>query len=376
VIEVELLKDVREMNEEQFVEVFNSLREKTKIFTDINEKLLKENPQLLFVLRVSLGLSQLELAKSIGVDKQWVRHFEAGRQGFKQSKALPKCVRVINKLMLGSFLNLYDILHRLKSYQLTRKKNFFKFPRHKLGIKRIFEMTREDFVNQFNLLKKKTNNFIKFDPEILIESPEFFAIFRVILDTSIPKFAKILGIDPSNIRRWESRRDRIMPEKAIELIKKIEGMFKNKKLLGNVDLDKTLLIFKKFTFFEAEEIKVMNLLKKYSVSFEIHSNMNGFRKKMNVDFVIPSANEPKVIIEVTKFSVKKRKDINNRIAIIDHRFQLLKLSNPAVKTIIVIKCQKKQRKLVERTISRETVNTDFSFVNNFNTLPSRIKESI
>ena len=71
-----------------------------------------------------------------------------------------------------------------------------------------------------------------------------------------------------------------------------------------------------------------------------------------------------------------RFNITFRIAYIDHRFQLLKLKYPNIKTFMIIKCDESITNLVKRIIERETVNTDFYFVNEVNNLANKIKEVI
>src|SRR3989344_5093076 len=93
------MKELRNLNEEEFKQVYGYIKEKTGNFSYLNKKLLDENPQYLLVIRFALGLSQLEFSKLLGTtNKQWVRHFEAGRQGFKISKMYEKALDLINNL--------------------------------------------------------------------------------------------------------------------------------------------------------------------------------------------------------------------------------------------------------------------------------------
>ncbi len=123
-----LPKDLRGMNEEQFVKCFDFLRGKTKNWTEIKDELLKENPQFLFVFRIILCLSQSDFANLLKVDKQWVRHFESGRQGFKKSLVIPRCVILINKLMQKRILGTDRALEFLRINQSARNKNLIIFP--------------------------------------------------------------------------------------------------------------------------------------------------------------------------------------------------------------------------------------------------------
>jgi hypothetical protein len=60
-----LPNDLRRCNNEEFIRVFRWLKEKIDE-VGICEELLKVEPQLLLILRMSLGLSQKEFANKIG----------------------------------------------------------------------------------------------------------------------------------------------------------------------------------------------------------------------------------------------------------------------------------------------------------------------
>jgi len=369
----ELPKDLREMNEAQFVGVFNLLRGKTKNWTEVSSELLKENPQFLFVIRVVLCLSQSEFAKLLKVDKQWVRHFESGRQGFKKSEVIPKCVRLIDRLLKKRPFDMTRVLEFLRINQFARKTNLISFPERDRKFKRIFEMTKEDFIKQFNFLKTKTNNFTKFDPTIILTNPELFSTFRIILNMNIKEFSEVLSKGKWRIRRWEAFKERMMPETANKIMSKIENLFKGKRLI-NITINKILRNFERFTFFESEEIEIMKQLEKFSISFDIHANLQSINDKiLNVDFVIPSSQNPSKVIEVTKISTKKFGNIERRLCFIDHRFQLLKLRNPNLKTIMFVNSQNGRLKSVNRIIKSELVNTDVCILNDLNKLINDIK---
>jgi len=282
-------KDLREMDEEQFKQMFELLREKTNDWNEIKPEILKENPQFLFCFRILLCLSQSDLAKLMKVDKQWIRHFEACRQGFKKSTNFQRCISVLNRLLVNNGISMERSLEFLIENQKARQKNLIKFPPREVKFKRIFEMTEDDFVQQFEFLRKKTKDFTEFDPNILVINPELFATFRVITNMSIPEFSKKIEKDSWRIRRWESFKERMMPDSAIGVMKRIEKVFVDNKLLGNVSLETALENFSRFSFFEPDELEIKKILERESIGFEIHSDILGKKRLLNVDFSIPSS---------------------------------------------------------------------------------------
>lgn len=373
---LKLPKDLREMNEEQFRYLYEYLREQTNNFSNINVDFLKKNPQYLIVFRLTFGLSQEKMSQMIGT-KQFVRHFEAGRQNYKRSSKLKECANVLNTLgTKRKLVPLSKSLDLFIRYRRARRQFFYKSPDPNYQLKRIFEMSPKKFEIQFNFLKDKTKNFNVFEPNLFIQNPQLFAVFRVILDMNIQKFSSAIGKSARVLRKYESFGYRMMPETAKEIAERIGSLFIERKFKGNVNFNDVVENFQRFTFFEPKEVEIMKLLMEHSIPYEIHANLNGIKKKLNVDFVIPSSKSPLIILEVTKLSTKKRKDIVHRIAYIDHRFQLLKLSNPRLITFIIIECSDSQEKLVRRIVEREVVNTDFCLINEKDGVYTKVKNTL
>ncbi|OIN88651.1 MAG: hypothetical protein COY38_01780 [Candidatus Aenigmarchaeota archaeon CG_4_10_14_0_8_um_filter_37_24] len=365
---------MRDVNQKEFRNVFEIIRNKTNDFTEIRPELFLENPQFLIILRCCLGLSQRDLNNKLDKGKQFVRHFEAGRQGFKI---------ISNRILVSEFfereflrknkIEIDDVIKNWRECRNARNKFFIEFPKPKFKLKRIFEMTEKDFIFQFNLLKKETKNFTSFDPNIIVRNPRFLVVFRVIFGMNINKFSSLLKIASRHIRKWESFEFRMMPESAISIMIDIEELFKEIELMGNVDLKKTLKNFKKFSFFEPDELIVKKILESNNIPFNIHSFVRGFRKEFNVDFSVPNSDNPSFVIEVTSFLTKRFSDIERRLFFVDHRFQLLKIENPNLMTIFAIKCRKDKEFMVKNIIRKSVVNSDFCFVNDFSRIPNIIK---
>ena len=62
-------EDLRNLNEEEFKQVYEYLRIKTENFKTITPSLILENNQYLLIFRICLGLSQKEFAKKLGKTK-------------------------------------------------------------------------------------------------------------------------------------------------------------------------------------------------------------------------------------------------------------------------------------------------------------------
>jgi hypothetical protein len=91
--------DLREMGEEQFIELFERFRERTCDFKEFSPRLLLEDSRRLLLLRLCLGLSQREFGRALRRTKDWVRHTEAGRRRIVHLKIANRYVDKINSLL-------------------------------------------------------------------------------------------------------------------------------------------------------------------------------------------------------------------------------------------------------------------------------------
>lgn len=178
----ELPKDLREMNEEQFADVFNLLRGITKNWSEFPPELLIENNRFLLVIRCALGLSQREFGIKLDASKQWVKEFESGRRKIIHNKPALRYVQLIRSLIEETKPSL--------SIGIAKWKEFKRF-RHDIKPKRknepLVKMTEEELKQLFKEVEKQTNHFTNFEPAILIENPQSFKIFRLSLGFSHDK---------------------------------------------------------------------------------------------------------------------------------------------------------------------------------------------
>jgi len=70
---------LREITEDEFSLLFNTLKEKTNNWKNISPELLLENNQFFLIIRCALRLSQRELAEKLQTSKDYIRGLEAGK---------------------------------------------------------------------------------------------------------------------------------------------------------------------------------------------------------------------------------------------------------------------------------------------------------
>jgi hypothetical protein len=127
------------------------------------------------------------------------------------------------------------------------------------------------------------------------------------------------------------------------------------------------------------EKEVARILKESGIEFVTHASLDTIKRKINVDFIIPNEKEPKVIIEAFKFHVKNGNfnGVRTRVGIVDHRFQLIKLSFTNVKTTMIIKLDGELpvRENVKELLELEVINTDGILINEeIENLPSIVEK--
>jgi len=366
---VDTSNDLRWINEKELKKAYNYVKRKTNKFTEIDKEFITKNPQYLLIFRLVLGMSQKEFTEKLGTtNKQWIRHFEAGRQGFKYSGLIPKCTSLINKQFLEQkILNFEETKKLWKRSQAARKKFYFKPEGSNYKIKKLSKMTIDDFNKYFGYLKKETKNFTHWDPTILVNTPQFITIFRVIVNQSHRSLAKFLNRDPRTVRIHEYREYNLMPQTAKEHIDLFKKLFEDQDLINKDILEESLKNFKRISHYNELEIEIeyiLNKLQNRNLNIEKHKNITVNKKTFNIDFIISTNKKPIIAIEVTKLSQTKRISFMYRLTYLDHRFQILKLKYPEIQTFIILQCNKDQENLIKRIIEREVINTNFCLINN------------
>ena len=234
-------KDIRFLKEDEFEQVYEYLKDKTNSFTEFSPDLIIENNQFLLIFRIILGMSQKEFAEKLSVTKDWCRHTEAGRNKIVHIAIAERYSYRIEKLLKNKKINLESSLNFHKKYLFYSKNQ--KLPEAEIKFKAFSLMDEEELIHYFDIVKKETNNFTYFDPNLLIRIPQSLTIFRIILCMSYRKLGKVLRIDQSYLRRFEHLEIKPKPITRDYFITKIEDLFKH-ITIKDIALDKVLENFR------------------------------------------------------------------------------------------------------------------------------------
>lgn len=384
------------MSEDQFVEAFEMLRERTRDWTEFKPDLLIQDSRIILAVRCTLRLSQKRLAEKLGCAPSWVRFTESGRNHIIHLKPAGRWCWKIEELLKNSEISLVESLEFFRQFKFVRDKQL---PVIKERLSSISEMSIGELKERFDKMKGLTNDFSLFDPQILVSDPQSILIFRLVFGLGMRDFAKALHITMIHIKNWENLISRIKFETARKVMLELETLFKrgepdltfenikmNLVLLtrgqGNRSLNswiKNGLRLAKNQKPTETEKEILDLLNKHKIESELHGIIEGFKRSFCVDFVIPNSRNQKIVMETFDFSLRSKSVSNSKIRIreIDHKFQSIKLRNPLTKTILVIKFTNKEflnRKLAEDVISSELLNTDHLIINDVSKIVRITKE--
>lgn len=146
--------------------------------------------------------------------------------------------------------------------------------------------------------------------------------------------------------------------------------------MGVSQLILRLNLLKNSVFFEPDELKIKELLERELIESEVHKEFICGKKKMSIDFLISKSRIPKLALEVTRVSKRRKKDLITKVEVLDHRFRILKLFHPDIMTAMFLQCDKSQVDLLRRIVEREVIDTDFVIIRSLEELLVKIKESI
>jgi transcriptional regulator with XRE-family HTH domain len=365
-LKLNLPNDLRRCNNEEFIRAFKWLKEKIDE-VGICEELLKVEPQLLLILRMSLGLSQKEFAKKIGKTFRWVRDIDSKRRFLEDPQTIGRVLEGLSKLSLGMKEDI--ALATWSRFKIAAHESMREFEK-----KSLVEFKKEDIEELFEKVRNETNDFTSVPLELLINRPSSLLIFRLGMGMGIKKFSLLIGINERWLRKIESSQGGMSLGNAIRMKEILENLLKDKK----IDKETVVRNFIKFKNFIASSVNnltgiklaekapltndekiVMDTLQKMGIEFQIHSTLQLHTGKfVNVDFTIRK-DETIFVIEV--FSLSKMGRIATlKISEIDHRFRGLKMNNPNIKTIMIISSKEKElSKIIAEKAKMETFDTDF-----------------
>ena len=391
-------KDLRDLNEKEFREVYSYLEKKTDGFKEVSPQLILENIQHLLIFRLCTGLSQKDFAKKLGKTKDTCRHNEARRRIILQKRIAKTYSDPIEKLLKENKVTFENTFQSWNKYMFSRDQDL---PEIKFKCKSISKISEEKLKELYEITKERTNNFTEFNPQLLSEIPQSLLIFRIIIREDNRVFAKKLGSSERGYRRYESGRSKIKPKTAKKIMTKISEIFSERKIkdigfdqilenkrvltnfFGNRNLEammkQGLNVLAKIPQSEFEK-EIAKLLDKHSIPFEQCAIIDGVKKRYNIDFIIPNSKDPKITIEVFNHTMGgKSKNTKGKVRSIDHRFQSIKIKNPNVKTMIIMKLTGRPILLdfVKKSLDMEILNTDTMLINQeIQNLPEFLKKSV
>lgn len=209
-------------------------------------------------------------------------------------------------------------------------------------------LTREELLELFTKTKEVTKDFTFLKPEVLMKLPRSLLIFRLLKGSSQRKFAERLGVDPRMLSSVERGKGPIGIDWALKLSSKLEEMFEGcEKVNFEAVETQHKSIQSIFQLGSQVEEEIKRLLESSEIKFAHHPIIKGLKKKLCVDFAIPSQDSPQFIIEAFIVTPKRTPDlVIKKVDVMDHRFHMIKLKQPEIKTILCIK-------FIDRTISIE-----------------------
>ena len=351
--------------------VFNFFREKTNNFNTFPLSLFLADSSLsIFFIRCATGMKQKELAKSIGCVRDLVRHLENKHE--KIIHAGP-ALRWIHKLqtLLPKNISFEDFERNWKKVAFSKIEHFERNDSFR-------NLPGEEIIKKIEELKERTNNFADIE-KVLWEDERNIFLFRVICKIRLKELAKIIKVDPKELRDWENGKRRIKPETLERIATSL------KEVIGNVKLDEETLLKNlkeirnnKASFhMEAQikngislveklpptelEKKVIDFLVSHNIPFKLHATLECNGKSFNVDFIIPSCENPKIVIEV--FSSKSNsRNLRAKAIITDHRFLVLKMKNPQLKTVMIGETNPFVTQETKENIGKEIMGADLVII--------------
>jgi DNA-binding transcriptional regulator YiaG/DNA-binding XRE family transcriptional regulator len=378
---LQLPQDLREMNENQFINLFNKIKEITNDFTQIPVELITARSDIILILRLATGLSRKGFCTKTGIRFDTLKRVERGKIHIKNGAPAFRWISVFSSLF-NENSNKINLEKALKAFKALKGEVEAK----EEEIKPIMKMNIDEVKEFFKKIRDETENFTKISFDKIRDEPRIISVIRILLNKSIPEFSKIIGKDESWLRRWENGKVKLnikssifLSNKLKELIKEVniseENFIKNfidlhhvKPNEINENVKKVLKALKKVKPTKSEQ-EVINVLEELNIPFTIHANVNCFKRIENFDIAIPDEKSPFCLIEITE-TKKFNGNLRTKVLVTDHKFQMIKSVAHDVKTICFVKINDKHiiKDRVKDMIKTELLNTDFLFINELDEL--------
>jgi len=375
--DLHLPQDLRDMNEQQFVLLFEKVREITENFTLVPLELITSRSDIILVLRLALGLSRKEFCIKAGIPLGTLRHIERGRTPIRNGGPALRWVKIFSSIFASEAGNI-TLEKALRAFRTFKGENGSEGC---IEMKPLIKMNLEEAKEIFRKVKEETKNFSELSFEKLRREPRIVSVIRVLLNKSIPEFSRIIGKDESWLRRWETGKVKMSLKSSIFLSEKLKELIREIKVSEEVFLEnfmelhhvkpseinenvkKMLKALRKMKATESE-LEVANLLTELNIPFVLHANVDCKTKVENFDIAIPNEESPDCVIEITE-AKKFNGNFRTKMLVTDHKFQILKKALPCVITISFAKINDSSlvKEKAKNMILSEILNTDFLFIN-------------
>lgn len=170
------MKDLRDLNEQEFKEVYEYVKERTNNFKVFSPNIITENNQFLLIIRACLGLSRKEFANKLNVCKDWCKYIESKRRKIINIKIARRYGNKIEALLVNNKISFEEALTSYKKYLFLSKNQNLQEP--EIKFKKFSELNEKDVIEYFNIVKRETKNFSQFKSDLLIRIPQSLIIFR------------------------------------------------------------------------------------------------------------------------------------------------------------------------------------------------------
>lgn len=343
---LKLPDDLREIKENDLIRLVKWLKKSTKNFVSIPIELLKVNSQLILIFRLILGLSREEFSKKVGRNKHWIKMLEGGFAFLEDPATLRKMCERLLSLFKNFKLDLECSLGAFRSFKVSSHCGS-----QIVKGKSITRLEKEEVEKAFYFFFHKTNGFKNFPPNLLMKHPTVLLICRLALGLGHKKFAELIRENERSIRVHEVGASGISFRKAKKISKRLNMIFKNKKI-SKEEVIKNFIKFKNFipsfhvcranfkklirsqrlNEFEKEVLEILQKIRGIKIKPHITiENVKG--GVVNVDFGIWRNGKLEWLIEVSK--LKKPQFLKIRASSLDHKFRGIRLKEKDIKCMIV-----------------------------------------
>ena len=213
--------------------------------------------------------------------------------------------------------------------------------------------------NLYQWTKNSTNDFREIPPEIILRKPGTLRIFRILLNKGQIPFAKMLGVSQSTLSALERGLDNVLREEELRriglIISKqkyevlsleafsdrinkisIQGRFSGEyaRRMAEKSAPKAAVKSAQAKKPTAQEQQMADCFKENGIRFEKQSAIDVGGITFVVDFAIPDATNPRIIIEAKDLRTRYRKKAS--ICELAYKSIKIKQKYACIKTIAVV----------------------------------------